>query len=83
MTDLGPILERLATVLERPPLPPDRILWDAARVGEYLGVAPRTVAEKWAHRPGFPKAIALGGERALRRWKAKEVMDWAERQREG
>jgi len=83
MTDLAPILERLATVLERPPLPPDRILWDAARVGEYLGVAPSTVAEKWAHRPGFPKAIALGGERALRRWKAKEVMDWAERQREG
>jgi hypothetical protein len=44
MTDLAPILERLATALERPPLPPDRILWDAVRVGEYLGVSPRTVA---------------------------------------
>jgi len=83
MTELAPILERLAAALERPPLPVDRVLWDAERVGEYLGVSPRTIAERWSLQKGFPKAIVLGGggERAMRRWKAQEIMQWAERQR--
>ena len=81
--ELAPILERLAAILERPPLPPEKVLWDADRVGEYLGVSPRTIAEKWSLQKDFPKAIVLGGgsERAMRRWKAQEVMQWAERQR--
>ena len=67
MTELAPILERLAAALERLPLLADSVLWDAERVGQYLSVSPRAAAEKWAHRPGFPKAIALDGERALKR----------------
>lgn len=45
MTDLAPILERLATVLERPPLPPDRILWHAAlRVSRHANGGQRAMS---------------------------------------
>ena len=53
-------------------------LWDSARVAEYLGVSAYTVAHDWAHKPGFPAAITLGGgPKAKRRWKEKEIRRWA------
>lgn len=79
---LAPILERLAAALERPPIPPEKVLWDAERVGEYLGVSPRTIAERWALQKDFPRPIMLGSDaRAMKRWKAQEIIKWAERQR--
>lgn len=81
-TELAPILERLVAALERPSLAPEKVLWDAKRVGEYLGVSPRTIAERWSLQRDFPKPIVLGGdERAVKRWKAQEIMQWADRQR--
>ena len=54
-------------------------LWDAEKVGEYLGVSAYTVAHDWAYLRGFPDAIVLGdGPRAKRRWRADEIIEWAQ-----
>lgn len=76
-------LEKLIEVLSRPSIPADKVLWDASMVGAYLGVSARQVAERYCFRRGFPDTIQLptDGGKGQKRWKAKEVMDWAERQR--
>lgn len=75
-------LDKLIEILSRPALPADKMLWDAAAVGAYLGVSARQVAERYALRPGFPATIRLPSEsgRGLLRWRAAEVIAWAERQ---
>lgn len=67
----------------RPVVPIDRALWSAADAAQYLGVTPRTVSERYAALPDFPKAIRLPstGSRGLARWKAGEVIRWAEGRR--
>lgn len=76
-------LERLIEVLSRPAIPADKVLWDASAVGAYLGVSARQVGERYCFRRGFPATIQLpsDGGKGQKRWKAKEIMDWAERQR--
>lgn len=70
----------LDQVLRRGYVPPDRQLWSAEDAAAYLGVSKRTVAERYAPRPDFPRPIRLPstGGRGLLRWKAAEVMRWAE-----
>lgn len=70
----------LDQVLRRGYIPPDRQLWSADDAAAYLGVSKRTVAERYAVRPDFPRPIRLPstGTRGLLRWKAAEVMKWAE-----
>ncbi len=82
--ELAPVLERLAAALERPAIPLEHQLWTADDVAHYLAVGARTVSESYSLRRGFPAAITLsmGGTRSVRRWKAAEVIAWAERQRE-
>lgn len=84
MTELAPVLERLAAALERPAVPIEHQLWTADDVAKYLSISERTVAESYSLKRGFPAAITLnlGASRAVRRWKASEVMAWADRQRE-
>lgn len=56
-------------------------LWDGAQMADYLKVSKRQVLERYAAHPCFPRAIKLPsptGERAQRRWKAIEVIAWAE-----
>ena len=63
----------------QPPVPLDRALWTAADCAAYLRVTARTVAERYAARPDFPKALKLPGSKAGHmRWMAKDVMRWAE-----
>lgn len=54
----------------------DRYL-DAVGVGALLSVEPRYVLERLACRPDFPKPASWGQPR----WKASEVMEWADAQR--
>jgi prophage regulatory protein len=71
---------RLDQVLRRGYVPPERQLWSAQDIAAYLGVSPRTVAERYAPLPDFPTPIRLPstGQVGLKRWKASAVMQWAE-----
>lgn len=74
------ITERLARIEEavcRPALPLDMVLWDYQEVADYLRVNVRTVSERYAVQPGFPKARKPGGGHP--RYIAGEVIEWATR----
>ena len=84
MNEIAEKLDRLIDLLSRPAIPADKALWDAAAVAAYLGVSPATIQNKWSLRADFPKSIVLSDSKTKspRRWKAGEVMAWAERQRQ-
>lgn len=56
-----------------PAVPWEHQLWTAEEVGAHLRVSPRTVLERYAARPGFPKAVRPGG---YPRWYAAEICEW-------
>jgi predicted DNA-binding transcriptional regulator AlpA len=58
-------------------IPDEARLWTAEDIGQYLQMSPRTVSEKLAARPGFPKPIRLG----VKRWYMREILEWARRSR--
>lgn len=63
-------------------LPLEALWLDAAGVGQMISLPAREVRERLAAKPGFPKAVRLGGPRARRRWLASEVHQWLLRQRD-
>lgn len=75
-------LGELIAFLKQPKVPADKVLWDVAQCASYLCTSPRNFAEKIACKPHFPRAIRLSEIRGGLRWKAEEVMDWAESRRE-
>lgn len=78
-------LDKIIELLSAPAVPIKDALWDKTQVGEYLGVSGRQVAERYALRRDFPKTINISGHSAVnaqKRWKAGEIIAWAERQRE-
>lgn len=83
-TDADAIIDRIAAALAgriAPAIPVSIDLWDAERIGAYLKVSARQVAERYACRPDFPRPICLPtgtGANQVRRWKAAEVIAWAE-----
>lgn len=67
-----------------PPIPLSVELWDKSHIGQYL-IASSTVIDSYISLPGFPQAIRLPnmrGGRSHPRWKAKEVIAWAEKYQE-
>jgi len=76
-TDIERLAEEIARRLHQVPVAVD--LWGVAEVARYLKVSERQVRERYAIRPDFPPAIRLGGRGPLR-WRAIEVIRWAERQ---
>lgn len=75
MNDIVAKLDELIAAVKASQLPLDAQLWSAEQIGEYLGVSARTVAERYAVHPRFPKARKPGGGHP--RWVAAEVIDWA------
>lgn len=62
-------------------VPFEHLLWSTAEIGEYLRRPAQVVRERVVIVPGFPEAIRLpnfGGGKAHPRWKASEVVAWAE-----
>lgn len=60
-------------------LPIEIALWDTSDIGEYLGVAPKRVMDRFAARPDFPSAIKLPtaqGRYTHPKWYAREVIEW-------
>ena len=81
------LLTKLADLLGkqlRPTLPVDIDLWDVSTIALFLKRSDSAVRERICPLPDFPKAIRLPsqGGRGHPLWKAKEVIEWAEKYRE-
>ncbi len=84
MTDTALIDQLAAAVAARisPAIPLEFDLWSAAEIAAWLKVGTDQVLERYAPLPDFPKAIRLptpDGGRGRPRWKAAEVIAWAEK----
>jgi len=81
-----PIIDRIAdAVASRIRIPLDVALWGADEIAAYLCVSRRQAAEKVVALPGFPQPIrlpVLRGGKGHPRWKAVEVIAWAESHQE-
>lgn len=76
------LLADILSTLRAQAVPLGHRLWDADDVAAYLRVERRYVLERLAVRTDWPKAIALtDGQKGPRRWKAAEIVAWAERRR--
>jgi predicted DNA-binding transcriptional regulator AlpA len=73
LTDIATLLR---TQNAHKQVPWESVLWDAEDIAAHIKVSPRTVAEKYAPRPGFPRPVHPGGGHA--RWYAHEILDWVE-----
>lgn len=54
-------------------------LMNAKEVGDFLGVSPRQVTERYMLVPGFPKAIRLptvSGGRGKPKWVSSDISAW-------
>lgn len=87
MTDDQGIIDRIASAVAAriPRVPLDVALWGADEIADYLAVSRRQAAEKVVMLPGFPQPIrlpVLRGGKGHPRWKAAEVIAWAESHQE-
>lgn len=71
------IEELIRRIVTEVTIPDEQRLWTAEDIAQYLNMAPRTVAEKLAARPDFPKPLNLG----VKRWYMVEVLAWARKTR--
>jgi predicted DNA-binding transcriptional regulator AlpA len=78
--DIKELVEKTVQELLRAREPNEHTLWTKEDIAEYLRVSPRTAAEIYAPQPTFPRAIRPGGGHP--RWKALEVIEWAEKSRD-
>ena len=79
-TELAPLLEavdRLAQAMLTG-VPVDKRLWTAEACAQYLSYSTAHFLARIACRPDFPKAHHIGSGDKGRRWKAAEVIEWAE-----
>lgn len=74
-------LDELIAVTRAASVPVKERWLDAAGVAALLSVSAAHVLERIAPRPGFPAALRIGGT-GHPRWKASEVLEWAERERD-
>lgn len=68
-----------------PQIPIDVALWNAADCAAYLRTSESSFYSRVACLPGFPQPIRLprpDGRKGHPRWKAREVIEWAERHQE-
>lgn len=77
--DLSEAITKIAE-LQSPHIPVTVDLWDSKHIGAYLKVSARQVTERYACKPDFPKAIRIpsAGNRGHPRWRAREIIKWAE-----
>ena len=63
-------------------IPFEVMLWTTKEIGDYLGIAPKSVQERYASEPSFPKPVRLpktDGGAMHPRWFAVEIVDWVRR----
>ena len=68
---------------QKPSIPVNVDLWDSETIAAYLKCSVSQVMQRYAPRPDFPRTIRLPSDRrGSPRWKATEVIEWAESFRE-
>lgn len=83
------LIDQIATAVAvkiAQPIPLSVDLWDSATIGQFLKVSAKQVTDRYAPLPDFPKAIRLpapGSGKGHPRWKAVEIIEWAERYLDG
>lgn len=81
MTDDILTLARAIAAHMPPTIPVDVALWSTADCAAYLRISESSFQQRVACLPGFPQAIRLPratGHTGHPRWKAREVIEWAE-----
>ena len=74
-------LDELIAVTKQPAIPLSVDLWDYATIASYLKLSATHVSQRLAPLPDFPKAIRVAGGQP--RYKAAEIIAWAESYQEG
>ncbi|MBN9125806.1 MAG: hypothetical protein BGO99_09960 [Nitrosospira sp. 56-18] len=80
MSDISDLVKVIERAIDRPAVPLDLALWSGDDIAVYLRRDRRTVMERLACLPDFPKAIKLpspSGGKGQPLWVAKEIMEWA------
>lgn len=77
--DAQEILTALLTRCAGPAIPINVALWDTADLAEYLRMSTNRVRTDIVTLPTFPRAVRLTAK-AQARYKAREVIQWAEAQ---
>ena len=80
MTELAPLLaavDRLADAVLTA-VPVDKRLWSAEACAQYLGYTRAHFLQRIACLPDFPHCHRIGQGDKGRRWKASDVIEWAE-----
>ena len=67
---------------QRTPTGLDAALWDADDVAAYLRVTRAYVLQRLAPRADWPNTIRLSDGPKLARWRAREVIHWAQKRQE-
>lgn len=87
MTDLQQLAEQIADAIKEgiEQVPMDYRLWTTRQIANYMRRSMRQVEDRIVQLPGFPQAIRLpteNGSKGRPLWKAREVIDWAEKHQE-
>lgn len=78
--DYNKLAEAIAEKIGQP-LPLDVDLWGVDQIAKYLKMSKSQVSQRYVPQTDFPRAIRLStsdGHRSHARWKASEVIAWAE-----
>lgn len=60
-------------------IPIEHAIWTTSEIGEYLGIVPKRVMDRFVALPDFPKPFRLptaDGRSTHYRWYAKDVIEW-------
>lgn len=82
-TELLQSIQKLIVQLQRPDIPIRDVLWTATDIADYLKLSTYSVERRVTLTPGFPESVqpCSDGPKALKRWFAGEVIDWARQHR--
>ena len=69
-----------AAIREENSIPEQARLWDRSTLCKYYGISETTLDRTIVCRPDFPDAVRI--QFGPKRWPAREVIAWTERQRE-
>jgi predicted DNA-binding transcriptional regulator AlpA len=72
--------ELAAAIRAEHAIPEKARLWDRATLCQYYGVSETTLDRTIVCRPDFPDAVRI--QFGPKRWPAREVITWTEKQRE-
>ncbi|MCL4722748.1 MAG: hypothetical protein KJZ90_00535 [Rhodocyclaceae bacterium] len=76
------ISQQLAELIAAARLKEAPEIWGTADIAAWLDISEVTVKMRVINRPGFPKPIdATGAQEGKKRYFAKEVINWAEKNR--